>query len=114
MLLTGCGDGDDASRIPDWIDEVYPEPGATAAVPDGVEVNHSVQGPNQDVRLIVDGTDVTTYATFEAGKMRYESGLGPVVLGAGPHTAEVQLVEVAEFGEQFQVIDSYTWEFRTA
>jgi hypothetical protein len=97
LIGTACGYGTD-SEVPAWLQSVDPEPGATAAVPDAVAANHSIQGPDQDIRLVVDGTDVTTYASFEAGKVRYESGVGPVVLGAGRHTAEVQLVELANSG----------------
>lgn len=113
LIGTACGDGTDG-EMPAWLQSVYPEPGATAAVPDAVEANHSIQGPDQDIRLVVDGTDVTTYASFEAGKVRYESGVGPVVLGTGRHTAEVQLVELDEFGGEYRVLDSFSWDFRTA
>lgn len=112
-LIAGCGD-DGGSQMPEWVEEVYPEPGATAAVPDAVEVDHTLQRLEEDVRLLIDGTDVTTYATFEAGKIRYESGDGPVTLGGRSHTAEVQRVELVEFGEDYEVLDSFTWEFRTA
>lgn len=112
-LITGCSDGG-GSEMPEWVEQVYPEPGATAAVPDAVEVDHTLQRLEEDVRLLIDGTDVTTYATFEAGKIRYESGDGPVTLGGRSHTAEVQRVELVEFGEDYEVLDSFTWEFRTA
>lgn len=113
-VVGACGDGDDASVMPEWVEEVYPEPGATVAVPDAVEVDHTLQTVDEDIRLVIDGTDVTAYATFEAGKIRYESGDGPVILGGRRHTAEVQRVELEAFGEDYEVLDSYTWEFRTA
>lgn len=114
-LASACGDGNDgAAEMPEWVEAVYPEPGATAAVPDAVEVDHTLQRLDEDVRLLVDGVDVTTYATFEAGKIRYESGVGPVELEGGSHTAEVQRVELEEFGEDYEVLDSFSWEFRTA
>lgn len=106
--------GPDADvETPTWVQSVYPEPGATAAVPDAVEVDHAVTSGNEDVRLIVDGTDVTTYATFDAARIRYESGDGPVVLEQGDHWAEVQRVTLPAAGEQFEVLDSFRWEFRT-
>lgn len=118
-VLLGCTDpettgGDDVSdRQPDWVETVYPEPGATVAVPDAVEVDHALTSGDEDVRLIVNGTDVTTYAIFEAGKVRYESGDGPVVLGDGQHIAEVQRVTLRVEGVDYTVIDSFSWEFRT-
>ncbi|MCB2171082.1 MAG: hypothetical protein KQI78_25780 [Deltaproteobacteria bacterium] len=59
----GCeaGRADDSTNAirPDWIDNVYPEPGASLAVSDVVEVSHLVQRHDEKVRLIVDGADVT-------------------------------------------------------
>lgn len=118
-LFLGCTDpetteGPDVSdRQPGWVETVYPEPGATVAVPDAVEVDHAITSGSEDVRLIVDGTDVTTYAVFDAGKLRYESGDGPVVLGDGDHVAEVQRVALPVEGIDYRVIDSFRWEFRT-
>lgn len=119
LLLLGCTDPETtegpegSARQPDWVETVYPEPGATLAVPDAVEVGHAITSGDEDVRLIVDGTDVTTYAVFEAGKLRYESGRGPVVLGDGEHIAEVQRVTLPVEGVDYEVIDSFRWEFRT-
>lgn len=97
---------------PAWVEEVVPEPGAVATVPDAVEVDHTITATDEDVRLLINGVDVTTYATFEAGKIRYEAGDGPVDLGTGDHTAEVQRVTLPSEGVDFTVIDSYTWRFR--
>lgn len=108
------GGEEEATGMPDWVESVYPEPDATAAVPDAVEVDHTLQRVDEDVRLVVDGVDVTTYSAFEAGKIRYESGVGPVILGGRTHTAEVQRVELDEFGEEYEVLDSFSWEFRTS
>lgn len=120
LVLGACQDQDaetvaeTAAEMPIWLEAVYPEPGATVAVPDAVEVDHTLQRLGEDVRLVVDGVDVTTYAAFDAGKIRYESGTGPVVLGTGSHTAEVQLVRLPAFGAEYEVLDSFTWEFFTA
>lgn len=117
-LLVGCTDPSDSAserssdQPPSWVEEVYPEPGATVAIPDAVSVDHEITGPDEDVRLIVDGVDVTTYATFDAGVLRYESGDGPVVLGDGEHSAEVQRVTLPAVGADYTVLDSFRWEFR--
>lgn len=115
-VVVACGDGDgagDTEQMPEWVESVYPEPGTTLAVPDVVEVDHAVQGAQEDVRLVVDGVDVTTYASFPAGSIRYESGLGPVTLEEGEHTAQVQRVRLQAAGAEYEVLDSYSWEFRT-
>lgn len=114
-IAVACDGGEeDAAQMPDWVESVYPEPGATAAVPDAVEVDHTLQRVDEDVRLVIDGVDVTTYATFEAGKIRYESDAGPVTLGGRTHTAEVQRVELDAFGADYEVLDSFSWDFRTS
>lgn len=97
---------------PEWVETVFPEPGAVVTAADAVEVDHNLTATDNDIRLIIDGVDVTTYAAFDAGKLRYESGVGPVVLEDGDHTAEVQRVVLAEEGTQFEVVDSFRWEFR--
>lgn len=97
---------------PDWVETVFPEPGSVLTTTDAVEVDHTLTATDNDVRLIIDGVDVTTYSAFDAGKLRYESGVGPVVLSSGDHWAEVQLVTLPAEGEQFEVLDSYRWEFR--
>lgn len=118
MAVVACGDDEatpgDTAPLPDWLESVYPEPGATVAVPDAVEVDHTLQRVEHDVRLIIDGVDVTTYATFEAAKIRYESGDGPIELGDRRHTATVQRVRLPAYGVDYQVVDSFTWEFGTA
>lgn len=120
LLLSACSTGPatfeegSTSEPPAWVQEVIPEPGAVVTVPNAVEVDHAITATDEDVRLIVDGVDVTTYATFEAGKIRYEPSEGPVSLGTGDHTAEIQRVTLPAEGVDFTVIDSYTWRFRVA
>lgn len=115
---TGCSSAQSepsslpTTSVPNWVERVYPAPNSTTAVPDGVEVRHRLQSPQDNVRLLVDGVDVTTYATFDAGKLRYESGAGPVVLTPGEHTATVEQVTQPENGSEFRVLDSYSWSFR--
>lgn len=119
FLFLGCTNSENAEppdvsdRQPDWVETVYPEPGATVAVPDAVEVDHAITSGDEDMRLIVDGTDVTTYAVLEAGKLRCESGDGPMVLGDGEHIAEVQRVTLPVEGVDYEVVDTFRWEFRT-
>lgn len=115
MSVAACGGDSSGERdMPDWLEEVFPAPGATAAVVDAVEVSHTIQGPDEDVRLVIDGVDVTTYAAFDAATLRYESGAGPVVLGSGSHVAEVQRVRLPAEGDTFEIVDSFSWEFRAA
>lgn len=118
VALAGCSSSQSetsslpTTSVPTWVERVYPAPNSTTAVPDSVEVRHTLQAPDDNVRLLVDGVDVTTYATFDAGKLRYESGAGPVVLTPGEHTATVERVTQPVNGSQFRVLDSYTWSFR--
>lgn len=82
-------------------------------MPDAVEVDYEIQGTDQDVRLQIDGVDVTVYANVGAGELRYESGSGPVDLGAREHTASVDLVQIEAGGTEEIVVDSFDWQFRT-
>lgn len=120
LLAPACSTGPTSfeegstSEPPAWVEAVTPEPGAVATVPNAVEVDHAIAATDEDVRLVINGVDVTTYATFEAGKIRYEASDGPVDLGTGDHTAEIQRVTLPVEGTDFSVIDSYTWRFRVA
>jgi len=116
FALAGCTTtsvaDDDPDPMPSWVETVFPEPGAVVSALDAVEVDHNLTATDNDIRLVIDGVDVTTYAAFDAGKLRYESGVGPVVLEDGDHTAEVQRVVLADDETQFEVVDSFEWEFR--
>lgn len=116
LVLVACGSdsttGVTTAAMPAWIEGVYPEPGATLAVPDAVEVDHILGDPETEIRLLVDGVDVTIYAEFDAATLRYRSGDGPVELSTGVHTAEVQRVALPADGSEYTVIDSFAWEFR--
>ena len=71
--------------------------------------------PDTEVRLIVDGVDVTAVIDAGPGILRYEDNTeGIATLGAGMHTAEVQLVSLPIAGVDTVVIDSYSWVFRVA
>jgi hypothetical protein len=120
FLIAACTDvpvveQEPPDGVPEWIQGVVPEPSAVATVPDAVEVDHNLpEATDEEMRLIVDGVDVTTYAEFDAGKLRYESGDGPVVLSSGDHTAEVQRVLLPADQTEFRILDSFSWEFRVA
>ncbi|REK11863.1 MAG: hypothetical protein DWQ40_11985 [Actinobacteria bacterium] len=114
LLVVGCGnDSADISDqpMPDWVEEVDPPPGSVSFVPDHVIVHHNVTGPDEEVRLLIDGVDVTTYATFDAAKLSYEPEFGPIELTPGVHTATVQLTSLPVDGVDYAVVDSWTWEF---
>ncbi len=124
-LLTGCGDGDEltvptAPPIPSWIVSVEPRPGAESATFRRVEVKHEVLTDGENVRLFIDGTDVTAYSEF--GREDTVGGPGLLVydfeqardfvpLEPGPHEAKVERVRVPGLGEQLKVLDSYSWSF---
>lgn len=116
LPLAGCTTTpvaeDAADTMPSWVETVFPEPGAVMTAADAVEVDHNLTATDNDIRLLIDGVDVTTYAAFDAAKLRYESGVGPVVLEDGDHTAEVQRVVLGDDETQFEVVDSFSWEFR--
>lgn len=63
--------------------------------------------------MVIDGTDVTMYAAFEAGRVRYESGDG-VVRSDGEHWAEVQRVTLPADEIEYEVLDSFPWAFRVS
>jgi hypothetical protein len=99
--------------LPDWLNRVYPPPGAEAAVNDAIQVDYDVAGPDQTVRLSVDGVDVTAYADIQPGELQYDmdEGRAPAELDPGTHAAMVELVDAAEYGEQPEVLDRCEWEF---
>lgn len=129
-FLAACGGGDaepgadSQAAIPDWIVNVRPEPGVESSTLKLVEVEHEVQTGGRDVRLIVDGVDVTASSDFGAeqrvsgpGHILYDperrpqSADAPVTLDAGQHTATAELVELDEVGGGEEVVDSFTWTF---
>lgn len=130
-LFAACGGDDDTGAgaeeqeaLPTWIVSVRPEPGAENSTLRLVQVQHQVQPGGQNVRLKVDGVDVTSYAEF--GSEERVTGPGhilfdplndpqaanaPVDLRPGEHTATVELVELEEVGGPERVVDSFTWNF---
>ena len=115
LLVVACGGNEDdqaGAGPPPWVDSVYPEPGASATGVSAVEVRHTITDPELNIRLVIDGVDVTTYSDFSGGVLRYDAELGPVRLEPGPHEAEVQRVRLPADEVDYEVIDSYSWEFR--
>lgn len=112
-----------AAEYPEWIERVYPPPGSEASVEEGVQVLHGVVTPNRAVRLVIDGVDVTTYATQHSpGLLEYDveeiAPEPPVELDPGSHEAMVELLEVdpatEEGGVDYEVletIDMFAWTF---
>lgn len=129
-VLAGCAEADppaddagsddagseEVSGAPAWVREVHPAPGAeTTGLPE-VQVSHEVVGTREDVRLVIDGIDVTQYAGPGQGVLTYKPGDGdepraPVELSPGTHRAVVQRVLLPEFGETYKVLDSFGWQF---
>lgn len=125
-LLAACGADNQAEPgstedLPDWLTRVYPAPGAETTATRSVQVEYPVT-EGREVRLLIDGTDVTTYARVGGGLLEYDvdQPVSPVELRPGSHTATVELyepsVESSESSETFdpserQLIDSFTWEF---
>lgn len=134
-MLSACGgeedqssDGDQGEPVavadaPDWIEKIYPPPGSESAVTQAVQVIHTAIQADRQVRLHIDGTDVTTYALgSDPGHLVYDidDAAAPVELAPGEHTAEVQLMRrtpgSGEGTESYdpdvhEVIESYSWEF---
>lgn len=100
--------------LPTWIDEVTPRPNAAYAPVEGVSVTYRPPGPDQEVRLIIDGVDVTADSLSGTDRLRYDADSGIVPLDVGTHTAEARLVIVAADGVDTIAVDSYTWTFRLA
>lgn len=119
LLLAGCNpeaqivDPRERPELPGWLSRVYPGPGAEGSVGQAMQVDYQVSGPEQNVRLFVDGVDVTTYAAIQPGELQYEidQGLAPVELDPGPHRAAVELVDEPEQGEAVEVLDRFEWQF---
>jgi hypothetical protein len=57
---------------PDWLERVYPSPEAKTSATAMIQANFQSTGPNQTVRLLLEGTDVTSYATIRRGQLHYD------------------------------------------
>ncbi|MFN0090376.1 MAG: hypothetical protein ACKVWR_08940 [Acidimicrobiales bacterium] len=141
LVLGACGTDDAASSpptsaadyshpsLPGWIQRVQPAPDAQSASERAVEVGARTLGPLEELRLLIDGVDVTAQAlpddqqapipaetqrraagcvtTRERSRpMRWSSSAPgptrPPSNGAGPRA----------FGAPSELVDSYTWSFR--
>lgn len=108
---------------PEWIEKIYPPPGSEVSVTQAVQVVHTAIEADRQVRLSINGTDVTTYALgSEPGLLVYEMDdpNAPVQLRPGDHTAEVRLMRrtpgEGEGSESYdpdvhEAIDTYSWNF---
>ena len=122
LTLAGAGCADDsdtdgspqqAEPLPVWIDEITPRANATFSPSSGISVRYDLTEPDTEVRLFVDGVDVTAVSDGGPGLLRYEDNAeGIVRLDAGMHTAEAQLVILPTAGVDTVTVDSYTWSFR--
>lgn len=130
VVLAGCGSGDSGAPaaeptrsvdpLPSWLVRVEPRPGQEASPLRRVEVHHRVLTGGEEVRLSIDGTDVTQYADFgredRAGGpgllvYDFEAARDFVPMDPGEHSATVSRVRLTGVGEQYEVIDSFTWSF---
>lgn len=133
FALPACGDdqgaeGDQGEPVavpdaPEWLEKIYPPPDSEISSNQAVQIVHTAIQADRQVRLNIDGTDVTTYALdSDPGLLVYDIDdvAAPVQLSPGEHTAEVQLVRrtpgSGEGTESYdpdvhEVIESYSWEF---
>ncbi len=138
VLLSGCTPEDDATapvqdvELPEWIDSVSPVPGAEAAPTDIIEVHHNERAEFRGVRIIIDGTDVTSYAVINKqdrtvgeidnaddqqfdgeGLLTYDpnSQQVPVTIDPGEHTVRLEQVRIPQEGAQMEVLDTFEWSF---
>lgn len=125
LPAAACSDegapGSSQATLPPWLVRVYPEPGDVSAAHPRVEVDHHVTTDGENVRLSIDGVDVTQYAELgrEAtvggpGKLVYdpEDANQVVALDPGRHKATVEHVRLTGIGGETRVLDSYSWEFQ--
>lgn len=97
--------------LPAWLTQLNPGPDSSSSGIQVVEVKHSIVTPEY-VRLIVDGVDVTAYATKGPGLLDYRpAGGGPVALSPGQHEAEVERMSPATGAGPGTVLDPYSWSF---
>lgn len=135
LALPACGgedeetaEGDHGTPVavadaPEWIEKIYPPPDSETSVTRAVQVVHTAIQADRQVRLKINGADVTAYALgSDPGYLVYDmdDAAAPVQLTPGEHTAEVQLMRrtpgSGEGTESYdpdvhEVIESYSWEF---
>jgi hypothetical protein len=135
LVLAACGNGAESVQevaegeaetiadLPEWIDNVNPPPGAESTVTQAVQVNHTAIAADRQVRLIVDGIDVTAFANVATpGLLEYDIDQpdAPVDLQPGEHEATVELMSrtpgVSEGVDSYdpdvhETIDTFSWTF---
>lgn len=130
LLLVACADEEDPiasdgveAEYPEWVEKVYPAPGAETSATPAVEVNHNVVTSEREVRLSIDGVDVTTYADQHSPSLlEYDPGdiesNPPLELEPGEHEATLELLDVRPAtegdGTEYEVLDTldtFTWTF---
>ena len=149
LLTSACGDtteeaaedteAGETAGLPPWLDRIYPADSQVVTATRDVQVDHNVVEPDESIRLLIDGVDVTTYSVEGRGELVYdpdrpipraEAGAGsredpaeeatneapladsPADLSPGPHTATVQRLRVdPETGSIEETLDEFTWDF---
>lgn len=120
-VLVACGQAEpDAASIegsseelPPWIEQVRPPPGAESTAIRAIQVVHEPLSEREDLRLLVDGVDVTTYADRRLTVLEFDAAedAAPIEFGPGSHQATVEYLRLPSPGERHEVIDTFTWRF---
>jgi|SRR5665811_1395776 len=121
-LATACvGDpatsAESSEALPEWLERVYPPPGAELASNAEIQVEHNLTAPDEQIRLSIDGTDVTVYSDLDNAELVYdmEDGRSPVEVDPGTHTATVARTRVPEDfdieTDEVELLDTFQWEF---
>lgn len=117
------GEAQTIADLPEWLEKVYPPPGSETSATQAVQVDHTAIAADQQVRLIIDGTDVTAYADATSpGLLEYDIDQedAPVDLQPGEHEATVELMRrtpgASEGVDSYdpdvhKTIDSFSWTF---
>lgn len=120
LVPAGCGEQTPEAETqpavvekPEWLVRVYPPPGSEGSAAATVQVRHELPGAKGNLRLMIDGVDVTAYSDVEPGRLTYDPELAPEVveLTPGQHTARVERVSLPREGAKHRVLDFYQWRF---
>jgi hypothetical protein len=138
ILFAACGDSGEARPAssattsprtdfskPSWVVDVYPPDGAVAATERAVQLEYGLLDHQREVRLIVDGVDITSQCEGidrgpaggrfpSPGELRYDPTANPlalVPLKPGRHLATAKLVRLPEPGATLATLDEYDWSF---
>jgi hypothetical protein len=97
-----------AAPLPRWVIKLVPPPQSSSGGLQVVQVQHALVSPEY-VRLIINGTDVTSYATKGPDELDYWGRRGPVPLAPGHYSARVDRMNPVTDGAY--AVDSYSWSF---